>query len=75
MLDSSLAGHISAIESYDVEKLRFDNGKSILAELLDAQSMLSEARAEIYSALRYRDAAWSKLMRAMGEPPEALIDD
>ena len=73
VLESSLAGLESATESYGVEKLRFENGKSILAELLDAQSMLSEARAEVLSAMRYRDAAWSKLMRAMGEAPETLM--
>ena len=72
VLESSLAGLESAVESYEVEKLRFDNGKSILAELLDAQSMLSEARVEVLSAMRYRDAAWSKLMRAMGEAPQVL---
>ena len=75
VLESSLAGLASAQESYEVEKLRFESGKSILAELLDSQSMLSEARTEVLSAERYRDASWSKLMRAMGEPPEVLLDD
>ena len=75
VLESALAGLRSAQESYDVEMLRFENGKSILTELLDSQTMLLDANSEVLEAERFRDASWSKLMRAMGEPPEVLIDD
>jgi len=66
VLASARAAVEAGEESYRTELLRFRNGKSILAELLDSQESLLTSQAALADAVRYRRVAWSKLINAMG---------
>lgn len=74
VLEAARAELTAADESYRTELLRFNSGKSILAELLDAQEMLLTARAAVADAHRYRREAWTRLMWGIGEPPNDMIE-
>lgn len=63
---SARAELASATESYEVEKLRFEGGKSTMAELLDARAALAQARIGVLDAERFTDSARAKLIRAIG---------
>lgn len=67
VVQSSQAGLAAAEESYEVERLRFDSGKSTMAELLDALSMLEMARLSVVEADKYRADSAAKLARAIGD--------
>ena len=60
---------IASEESYRVALLRYQEGKAILAELTDSQSMLSHARLSVAQATAYKRKAWSNLSRAIGASP------
>jgi outer membrane protein TolC len=64
--ESAQAGLAAAEESYEVERLRFESGKSIIAELLDALAVLHEARLGVVEAAQYRQDASARLKRAVG---------
>jgi len=64
--ESALAGLAAAEESYEVERLRFESGKSIIAELLDALAVLHEARLGVVEAVQYRQDSSARLKRAVG---------
>lgn len=68
VLESAQAAVEAGQESFRTELLRFRNGKSILAELLDSQESLLTSQASLADAIRYRRVAWSKLVNAMGIP-------
>ena len=63
---SATAGLEAAEASYTVELLRFQAGKSILAELLDARTALTQARVHVADAARYELVSAAKLSRAVG---------
>lgn len=67
LLTSAQAGVDAAEEAYRAETLRYESGKSILAEFLDAKSMLFMARAGQADAVRFRRNAWAQLEFAVGE--------
>ena len=54
-------------EGYRVAVIRFEEGKSILAELTDYRSQLTHARLSVAEADAYERNAWSKLARALGQ--------
>jgi outer membrane protein TolC len=56
----------AARESFEVERLRFENGRSTIAELLDAQAALQMARLSVVESLRYADRSRARLLRATG---------
>jgi outer membrane protein TolC len=60
------AGLASASEAYDVEKLRYENGRATAAEHLDALASLTRARKDILDAQRYARSARARLQRAVG---------
>ena len=64
--ESAAAGLEAAVESYAVELLRFQAGKSILAELLDSRTALTQARVHVADAARYDLVSAAKLSRAVG---------
>jgi outer membrane protein len=59
----------AAQSSFDVMKLRVDNGKGILLELLDSLRALSEAQAQLGSATYQRSISILRLDRASGNLP------
>jgi outer membrane protein len=65
ILKSATAGLESAEESYRVEQLRFQSGKSILTELLDAKQMLFFSRTSVADSIRFQRTAWANLIRAI----------
>ena len=67
ILQSAEAGLESAEESYRTEQLRFQSGKSILTELLDAKQMLFFARTSVADSIRFQRIAWANLLRAIQE--------
>ena len=64
--ESATAGLEAAEASHQVELLRFEAGKSILAELLDARTALTQARVHVADAARYDIVSAAKLSRAVG---------
>jgi outer membrane protein TolC len=54
-------------EGYRVAVVRYEEGKSILAELTDYRSQLTHARLSVAEADAYERKAWSKLARAIGK--------
>jgi outer membrane protein len=66
----------SAEEDYRVAKVRYEAGKSVNVEVIDAQSALVRARANYIDALYDFNVALDRLERAVGselpsstEPP------
>ena len=60
------AEFVASDEGYRVAVIRFQEGKSILAELTDYRSQLTHARLSVAEADAYERKAWSKLARAIG---------
>lgn len=58
---------VASDEGYRVAVIRFEEGKSILAELTDYRSQLTHARLSVAEADSYERKAWSKLARAIGQ--------
>ena len=56
----------SAQATYDVAALRVSSGKAILVEQLDALQALTQARAELASALYDRRIARARIARGTG---------
>ncbi|MBS1723005.1 MAG: TolC family protein [Armatimonadetes bacterium] len=54
--------------AYEVALLRYQDGKSILAELTDARSQLTMAQLSVAEAAAYERKSWSKLARSVGGP-------
>lgn len=63
---SAAAGLEAGEASYTIELLRFQAGKSILAELLDARTALTQARVHVAQAARHSLISAAKLSRAIG---------
>jgi outer membrane protein TolC len=63
---SAQAGLTAAIEAYEVERLRYDNGRATIAELLDALSAATRARIDVIDAERFSQTARARLQRAIG---------
>lgn len=63
---SAQAGLESATEAYEVERLRYENGRATVAELLDALAALSRARTDMSDAVRFTSVASARLSRAIG---------
>ncbi|MCE9558790.1 MAG: TolC family protein, partial [Armatimonadetes bacterium] len=53
-------------EAYRVALIRYQEGKSILAELTDARSQLTHARLSVAEATQYERKSSAKLARAVG---------
>lgn len=53
-------------EAYRIALIRYQEGKSILAELTDSRSQLTQARLAVAAASAYQRKAWAKLARATG---------
>lgn len=64
---SAQAEFAASDEGYRVAVVRFEEGKSILAELTDYRSQLTHARLSVAEADSYERKAWSKLARATGQ--------
>jgi outer membrane protein TolC len=71
--ESARAELVSAQEAYDVERIRFESGKSTMAELLDVQAALAQARVSVLEAERFADAARARLARAVGQRPSSSV--
>jgi outer membrane protein TolC len=69
--ESARAELVSAQEAYDVERIRFESGKSTMAELLDVLAALAQARVSVLEAERFADAARARLARAVGQRPSS----
>lgn len=63
---SAQAGLEAATEAYEVERLRYDNGRATIAELLDALSAVTQARIDVIDAERFSQTARARLQRAIG---------
>jgi outer membrane protein TolC len=57
----------SAEEAYRIALLRYREGKTILAEVIDARSQLVAAQLAKAEAENYTRRAWTMLQRAMGQ--------
>lgn len=66
LIDSAEAEVKASEEVYRISLLRYEEGKTIQAEVTQALADLAQARASINEAYTYKKTAWSKLMRAMG---------
>ena len=58
------AGHAAATEAYEVEKLRYENGRSTVSELLDSLAALARARLDVLESVRFQAQSAAKLARA-----------
>ena len=58
-----------AKESFDVERLKYEQGKGAIVDVLDAQSALLEAQTTYYRALADHQTARAQLRLARGEQP------
>jgi len=65
-LATSLVGLAQAQEDYNVEQIRFANGKGIQLELLDALAALTTARTQVARAQFELAAANDQLLRSTG---------
>lgn len=59
----------AAREEYRVSALRYDAGRSVLVELLDALTARTRAESNLVQALFEYNVAYDRLRRAAGEPP------
>lgn len=57
---------VASLEAFRVMRERFDAGKAVLVEVIDARAQVALARTEVADVERYARSAWSKLMRAIG---------
>ena len=64
---SANSGQAAAAEAYEVERLRYENGRATVAELLDALAALTRARLDVIEARRFVSVAHARLQRAVGE--------
>ncbi|MBS1701398.1 MAG: TolC family protein [Armatimonadetes bacterium] len=67
MKTAAQAELLASDEGYRVAIIRYEEGKSILAELTDYRSQLTYARLSVAEADGYERKAWSKLARAIGQ--------
>jgi outer membrane protein TolC len=58
-----------AKESLEVERLKYEQGKGAIVDVLDAQSALLEAQTTYYRALADHQTARAQLRLARGEQP------
>jgi outer membrane protein len=58
-----------AKESYEIERLKYDQGRGAIVDVLDAQSALLEAQTAYYRALADYQTAQAQLRLAQGEHP------
>ncbi len=65
----SQAAVTAAEEQYRLAQLRYDVGRSVLVEVLDALTALTRARVNRLQALYEAAVARDRLARAMGAPP------
>jgi outer membrane protein TolC len=56
-----------AMESFRIERLKYDLGKGAIVDVLDAQSALLESQTNYYRALADFHTAMAQLRLAMGE--------
>lgn len=56
----------SSEEAYRVALLRYQSGKSTLAEMTESRAQLAQARLSVAESHAYRQKAWTRLMRAIG---------
>jgi outer membrane protein len=64
--DSAQAGLAAATEAYEVERLRYENGRATVAELLDTLSALTRAKLDVIDAHRFSSIAGARIQRAIG---------
>jgi outer membrane protein len=58
-----------AKESFEIERLKYEQGKGAIVDVLDAQSALLEAQTNYYRALADHQTARAQLRLARGEQP------
>ena len=58
-----------AQEGFEIERLKYEQGKGAIVDVLDAQSALLEAQTTYYSALAEHQTARAQLRLARGEQP------
>ncbi len=68
ILDAANAEFKASEEAYRVALIRYQSGKSILAEISEARAQLAQARLSVSESEAFRRKAWAKLMRAIGTP-------
>ncbi len=69
---SARNGVIAASEALRLQKLRFEKGAGIVLEVLDAQRALTFAQTAEVEAIVHFDRAQYRLLRAIGDPIEAV---
>jgi len=67
ILEAAEAELKASEEAYRVALIRYQSGKSILAEVSEARAQLAQAKLSVNDSEVYRRKAWAKLMRAIGE--------
>lgn len=60
-------GLTASLEAFRVMQERYDAGKAVLVELIDARAQVAYARTEVADVERYARSAWARLMRAIGK--------
>lgn len=68
ILEASQAELKASEEAFRVSLIRYQSGKSILAEVSEARAQLAQAKLSVNESEAYRRKAWAKLMRAIGTP-------
>lgn len=66
LLESANARVAAADEAYRIAKLRYEEGKTIRAELSTALADQQEARVDLAKAHAYRHVSWARLRYVMG---------
>jgi len=67
--DAARAQVVASEEAYRVMQERFDAGKAVLVELIDARSQVLLANVSLAEVENFARRSWSELMRAMGGVP------
>lgn len=66
IVEASQAELKASEEAFRVSLIRYQSGKSILAEVSEARAQLAQAKLSVNESEAYRRKAWAKLMRAIG---------
>lgn len=67
LLSAASARVAAATEAFHISKLRYEEGRTIQAELTEVLAELTEAMADQSEAQEYQRIAWSNLVRAIGK--------
>lgn len=60
-------GLLASLEAFRVMQERYDAGKAVLVEVIDARAQVALARTQVADVERYARVAWARLTRAIGK--------